>query len=452
MIQQTLLQTSRVSQNFDDGLFSGFDEILQKECFGIAEQDDDLQAIESNERLQRWISENDRFLLLGTGGSSLGARAIYEVAKCYGDWKDGRCQAAGLRSHGWQEKKRKTIEFVDNLDPCSLMRFGQFFDDPGFAEKTGVLCISKSGETLETITQLILVISEFFGKSVTKNLHSSPNFGSKLDLSSKIVVITEDRFSTLKNFALKNGFLCLDHPKNIGGRFSVLSVVGMLPAIICGANPREIRRGAVKVLHDRRESVRSGAVFVARNFWEGFKNHVAFVYSDKLAAFGGWLAQLYAESSGKNGRGINPVTARGSVDQHSQLQLYLDGPSDKCFSFFLEKQSDKDLVFAENLDSFSGLFSCSTPAAFAYLRGKRIADIFEAQSQATMSSLVEKGRPVRSFVFPEVTPEILGQLFMHFMMEVSCVCNLLAVNPFDQPAVERGKILTKELLGADIYS
>lgn len=404
MIEQTFfLQNSpNNSGQFDFGFLDG---LLQLECLRIADQDEDLRLLESSERLQRWISENDRFLLLGTGGSSLGARAVCALFRKA------------------EVHKQKTIEFVDNLDPHGLFDLLERLASLG--GKVGVLSISKSGETLETITQLLL-ISEFFrskGESLSK----------------KIVIITEDKPSTLKKFALQNGLLCFDHPKNIGGRFSVLSVVGMLPALIYGINPREIRKGAATVLHERRDAVRAGASFVVQSFSKGFLNHVSFIYSDKLAAFGAWLAQLYAESSGKDGIGITPITARGSVDQHSQLQLYLDGPSDKCFSFFLEKQGEGDgLLLPKDL-----------PLKLAYLAGKKVSDIFEAQYDATISALAEKGRPVRKFEFLEVTPKILGELFMHFMLEVPCVCHLIGVNPFDQPAVERGKIITKELLLAE---
>lgn len=417
MIKQTFLSQNFTNNNARQFDFDFFDDLLQLECFKIADLDADLRFLEGNERLQRWIENNDHFLLLGTGGSSLGARAVCALGS----------------SNSSNSSSKKTIEFVDNLDPCSLRDLFERLDSSSnVIDRTGVLCISKSGETLETISQLLLVF-EFFKRKGR-------------DFSEKIVVITEDKPSTLKIFALENSFLCLDHSKNIGGRFSVLSVVGMLPAMICGIDPREIRKGAATVLHEGRDVVKLGAAFVAQNFAEGFRNHVSFVYSDKLAAFGAWLAQLYAESSGKDGLGITPVTARGSVDQHSQLQLYLDGPSDKCFSFFLEKQQDND---AE--DNFR--ISKNIPTKFAYLGGKSISEIFEAQCNATIGALLEKGQgPLRKFEFPEVTPRILGELFTHFMLEVPCVCRLLGggvgVNPFDQPAVERGKIITKELLAA----
>jgi glucose-6-phosphate isomerase len=165
---------------------------------------------------------------------------------------------------------------------------------------------------------------------------------------------------------------------------------------------------------------------------------VSFIYSDKLAPFGAWLAQLYAESTGKCGRGITQLTARGSTDQHSQLQLYLDGNRDKCFTFFFENQELERQIPSNNL-----------PKTFSYLEGKTTADIFRAQYAATITSLLEKKYNVREIKIQEISPEILGALFMHFMLEVACVCKLMEVNPFDQPAVERGKILTRKFLSED---
>lgn len=399
MINQEIL-SSIESMEQDFGFF---DNLLKLECFSIVDHSDDLECLK-DERLQKWLNSHDEFLILGTGGSSLGAQCIYEISK----------------SH--KNSTGKKITFVSNLDPCTL---NAIFSDIKDLSRVGILCISKSGETLETITQFLL-ISKLF---------------SAQDLSSIVVVITENKASTLKQIAIDNDFLCLDHPKTIGGRFSVFSIVGMLPAVICGIDPFEIRNGGKKILHGNLNDVKAGVAFIIRNFRKNITNHVSFIYSDKLMFFAEWLAQLYAESSGKLGIGVTPITARGSVDQHSQLQLYLDGCADKCFSFFYEKQT-VDLSISNN----------NLPDKFAYLNGKRVSEIFEAQCSATIDSLLEKKRPLRKFAIPAITPEILGELFMHFMIEVPSVCNLIGVTPFDQPAVERGKVITKTLLSNGIIS
>jgi glucose-6-phosphate isomerase len=256
------------------------------------------------------------------------------------------------------------------------------------------------------------------------------------DKEDRFVFITEDKPSSIREIANEFNFLCLDHPKTIGGRFSVFSIVGMLPALLCGADPEKIRDGGRRILENHFKEVEDGAVFVFESFRKGITQHVSFIYTDKFIPFGTWLAQLYAESTGKNGCGITPLTAIGSVDQHSQLQLYLDGSKDKCFTFFFENQKS-ELRIAEDRYLPSSLF---------YLKNKTAANVFQTQYAATVASVLEKKCNVRKIEMPEITSEIMGALFMHFMLEVACVCKLMDVNPFDQPAVEYGKILTKKLL------
>ncbi|MBO7454711.1 MAG: hypothetical protein J6T91_05050 [Alphaproteobacteria bacterium] len=378
--------------------FDFFRELTQLDCFNIVKRSEDLSALD-DPRFKKWCDLKN-FIILGTGGSSLGGQAIHSVANS--------CE--------------KNLKFVSNLDPNSLENLLQKAD----FEKTGFLVISKSGETLETICQL-LVAMDF-----AKCSH---------DFHDRFVVVTEAKDSTLRQIANQNKFLCFDHPNTIGGRFSVFSLVGMIPAILCGLDPRAIRTGGRRVLDNFGNStykIQEGADFVFKNFEKGICNHVSFIYSEKLINFGYWLAQLYAESSGKDGKGITPLTAVGSVDQHSQLQLYIDGPRDKCFTFFYEKQERSLAVKNENL-----------PAKFEYLRGKKISEIFCSQCDATQKVLIENGFNVRRIEVPTVSADNLGALFMHFMLEVACLCKLIEVNPFDQPAVERGKIITKELLSRE---
>jgi glucose-6-phosphate isomerase len=273
---------------------------------------------------------------------------------------------------------------------------------------------------METIYQTFLVLSMI--ENVLKR--------------DKVVLITEGKASSMREIAETYNFLCLDHPKDVGGRFSVFSIVGMLPAMLCGIDPLKIRAGGVEVLDNHLAEAEKGAAFVAENIRSRLFQHVSFIYSDKLATFGAWLSQLYAESTGKSGTGVTPIVARGSMDQHSQLQLYLDGTNDKCFTFFLEEQ-EADF----QLDSKTAF-----PAHLAYLKNKTAMDVFRAQHDATIAALLEKKRPIRKIEIPQITPEVLGALFMYFMVEVVYICHMIGVNAFDQPAVERGKNITKALL------
>lgn len=384
LFNQSIFYPKRMQKIFVD-----FSRIVAKECFTVVKSDSDLRVF-GNSRFRNWL-QSDNFVVIGTGGSSLGGQTICAAARC------------------------KKVRFVENIDAATLADL--FSQD---LSRTGFLCISKSGETLETIYTTLLLTSKI------KNLQD------------RVVVITENKDSTLKQIATENDFLCFDHPAAIGGRYSVFSLVGMIPAMICGFEPKRIRSGANRILEDFANAlykVQEGAEFILNSVASKRSTHVSFIYSDKMQYFGKWLTQLYAESSGKNEKGITPITARGSVDQHSQLQLYMDGPQDKCYTFFFENQ-----------ESNIALSDIKLPESFSYLHNVKASTVLKAQCKATFTALKENGNFMRLIEFPAMNPESLGALFMHFMLEVAAVCHMLEVNAFDQPAVEKGKSITKELL------
>lgn len=384
LFNQTIFYPQRVQKNFID-----FHTIVTKECFTIVKSDADLRML-NNSRFRNFM-QLDNFVVIGTGGSSLGGKAICSVSK------------------------KNNIQFIENIDTDTLSAL--FSKD---LSRTGFICISKSGETLETIYATLLLISK------------------ENNLKDRVVVVTENKNSTLHQIAHEHDFMCFEHPANIGGRYSVFSLVGMIPALICGVDPKKIRLGASRILEDFANAiykVQEGAGFVLNSIEAQRSNHISFVYSDKMEYFCHWLAQLYAESSGKNGKGITPITARGAVAQHSQLQLYMDGPQDKFYTFFFENQSD-DVQLGE----------VKIPENFSYLKGISANTVLKAQYQATYTALKDNHNFIRLIEFPAINPESIGALFMHFMLEVVAVCQALEVNTFDQPAVEKGKNITRELL------
>jgi len=387
LFNQSIFYPKRVQKKFID-----FSDLLSKDCFSIVKSDTDLRVL-NNSRFRNWL-QLDNFVVLGTGGSSLGGQTI--------------CAAA----------KKKNVQFISNIDSDTLHDL--MSQD---LSKTGFLCISKSGETLETIYSLLLIMS-------------------RLDnLKDRVVIVTENKESSLRKIAIENEFMCFEHPMTIGGRYSVFSLVGMIPAMICGWEPKHIRTAGNRVLEDFANAiyrVQEGCGFVLNSMDDNKSTHVSFVYSDKMQYFGKWLTQLYAESSGKNGKGVTPIVAQGSVDQHSQLQLYMDGQTDKCYTFFFEEQKS-DTV----------LSNIKLPENFAYLRDMKANTVLKSQYLATSTALKENNNFVRTFEIPELNAEALGALFMHFMLEVAGVCKMLDVNPFNQPAVEKGKIITKKLLNEE---
>ena len=236
----------------------------------------------------------------------------------------------------------------------------------------------------------------------------------------------------------------LDHDPGVGGRFSALSNVGLLPALVLGLDAKEIRAGAREVLSplilgrpakDIAPAV--GAALSAAAAAEGKMIRVMVAYADRLERFTKWWVQLWAESLGKNGKGAAPIAALGPVDQHSQLQLWLDGPRDKLFTVITTGIAGTgprmEKVLAE---------SAGEPG----LGDKTIGDLVAAQGRATAETLAKNGRPVRTIHVEQLNERALGALMMHFMLETIIAAHLLGVDPFDQPAVEQGKVLAKQYL------
>jgi len=238
----------------------------------------------------------------------------------------------------------------------------------------------------------------------------------------------------------------LDHDPGIGGRYSVLSNVGLLPAMLAGLDVAALREGAGETLDAAldaatpRESAPAlgAAIGVGLSEQHGIGTTVILPYVDLLAHFGLWFRQLWAESLGKDGRGTTPIRAMGTVDQHSQLQLYLAGPADKMFTLVTSDIAGSGPIVPRDLASDPSL---------AYLTGKRMGDLLDAEQRATEQSLIRNGRPTRRFHIARLDEKTLGGLLMHFMLETIIAADLFGVNAFDQPAVEEGKVIARQYLG-----
>ena len=367
---------------------------------------DDIERIEPI--AERYCESFDDVVVLGTGGSSLGGRTL--------------CDLAPL------SPARPRLHFFDNIDPDSFTRLFQAIDPA----RTGFIVISKSGGTAETLTQFLYCLDVFRGA-----------LGVDV-VGGHFTVITEPEDNPLRALATSWGLETLDHDPNIGGRFSALSVVGLLPAMIAGVDGEAVRQGAATVLDPiLKEQATAGyapAIGAAVNVGlaqSGKVNAtVVMPYLDRLATFGLWFRQLWAESLGKDGHGTTPINALGAIDQHSQLQLYLDGPADKMFTLIMAKQSNgavvpEDLVGDERL---------------AYLAGRSMGELLDAEQRATAATLIENGRPTRTIWIDHLDDATIGALMMHFMIETIIAAQLLGVDAFDQPAVEQGKILARQYL------
>jgi glucose-6-phosphate isomerase len=352
----------------------------------------------------------DDVIILGTGGSSLGGQT-FAALKGYG---------------GSLAMVQPRLHFMDNIDPSTFERlFVQV--NP---KRTGFIIISKSGSTAETLCQFVIVLERW-----KQHLTAS-------EIKQHFLVITEPKLSPLVHLIDVEDIPRLEHPLAIGGRFSALSLVGLLPAMIAGVDPFKVREGAQSVIEHMfnspaAEPMIGAALNVALLQQKNIRNTVLMPYVDCLNSFSFWFRQLWAESLGKDGQGSTPLNALGTVDQHSQLQLYLDGPKDKMFTVIIQDHLQTGEKMPESLSRVEGL---------PYLASRTMGDLLDAEQQATIATLINRGCPTRVIRLKDVDEYAVGALMMHFMLETMLTAKFMGVNAFDQPAVEEGKILTREFL------
>jgi glucose-6-phosphate isomerase len=351
-------------------------------------------------------------VILGIGGSSLGAQAL--------------AQLIGWGLPGYQSPKgRPTIHLPENLDPLTFERLLRSCD----LKTTRFLVVSKSGGTAEPLTQMLAAMTALKAA------------GSGEYLGQHFAVLTgPGKENPLRQVAETHGFPTLDHA-DIGGRFSVLSDTGLLPAELLGLDGARLREGAAicleATLTDKAAPVIQCAATTIGLLEERNLSLSALTsYDDRLQRFGLWFRQLWGESLGKDGKGLTPLAGVGPVDQHSQLQLYLAGPNDKLHTIITREVKGEGPVPAADL---------ATGALAAYA-GTSMGDLLDAEQRATLATLAQNGRPARHLHVPKLEEENLGALLMHFMLETVLVADMLGVDPFDQPAVEEGKILARTYL------
>ncbi len=373
------------------------------ELLGIPSRTDDLRAAAKQAAALKGFTT---VAVLGIGGSSLGGQALTALRKAAKPW----------------------VEFHDNPDPFSWAKALKRFD----LKKTHFIAISKSGGTAETLMQVLTAV-DALEKAGVKTLKKH------------FTIITEPHQSALADFADSIGAVKLDHPLGVGGRYSVLTMVGLLPGLVMGLNMKQLRAGAQaaldQVLGAAAPAEAPAAVGAALHHAlseEGrLASTVLWPYADDLAVFGGWWRQLWAESLGKDGKGSTPVSTLGPVDQHSQLQMFRDGPNTALFTLVSIDTKGKGPAAPKARANALGL---------QYLAGKKLGDLVDAEARATAQTLFKNGRPVRQIHLAKVDEFHMGALMMHFMLETIIMGRLMGVDPFDQPGVEEGKILARQYL------
>lgn len=340
-------------------------------------------------------------VILGTGGSALCGHAL-----------------TGIRELEYHYHRKGTrLHFMDNVDPHG---FRCLFDTVK-PEETFFLVVSKSGGTLETLAQFNLCLQQA-QKTINTPL-----------LKYHFLCISDPKTSALRNIAAKFDIPVVEHVAEIGGRFAIFTNVGLLPAAVAGLDIAAVCKGALEVFANRQAPL-EGAVLQTLWMKHGMRNSVLMPYLDRLWHFTSWVRQVWAESLGKGGNGSTPIRAAGTLDQHSQMQLYLDGPRDKFFTLFglsQHESGDPAIRQAHELD---------------YISGKTLGDVLNASWQGTKQTLIKNAIPTRNITIDALDEATLGALSAHFMLETMFSAELLGINAFDQPAVEEGKVLARAAL------
>ena len=321
------------------------------------------------------------------GGSTLGAKAIYKFL---------------------QDKTKKKFVFIDNLKP-NLSKYEK-------SNEAVNIIISKSGNTLETISNTSILINQ--------------------NQKSKNIFITEKKNSYLLNLAHKIKAEVFEHKNYIGGRYSVLSEVGMLPAELMGFDERKFKR--LNLLINNNNFLKKLIINVdatLKFIKQGKFNSIILNYDEKSENLFKWYQQLIAESLGKKSKGLLPMISNMPKDNHSLLQLYLDGPKKNFFTFFNVLEKKSDIINKNNILN-----------THVYLKNKSIFQILNSQKKATENIFKKRKLPFRSFELLRRNEETLGELFCFFILETILLGRALKVNPFDQPSVELIKKETKKIL------
>ena len=333
------------------------------------------------------LKKQNFFRLIGMGGSTLGAKAIYKFL---------------------QDKTKKKFVFIDNLKP-KLSKYEK-------SNEAVNIIISKSGNTLETISNTSILINQ--------------------NQKSKNIFITEKKNSYLLNLAHKIKAEVFEHKNYIGGRYSVLSEVGMLPAELMGFDERKFKR--LNLLINNNNFLKKLIINVdatLKFIKQGKFNSIILNYDEKSENLFKWYQQLIAESLGKKSKGLLPMISNMPKDNHSLLQLYLDGPKKNFFTFFNVLEKKSEIINKKNILN-----------THVYLKNKSIFQILNSQKKATENIFKKRKLPFRSFELLRRNEETLGELFCFFILETILLGRALKVNPFDQPSVELIKKETKKIL------
>lgn len=359
------------------------------------------------EETGRWVRDRaENFVILGIGGSALGPKVIWDCLR---------------KSH------IPRVYIYDNVDPASFEKILNHVD----LKKTVFNVISKSGSTGETIASFMITWE------VLKKAGLKPE--------EHFVITTDPEKGPLRRLAKELNLRSLSIPAGVVGRYSVLSPVGLLCASVTGIQPQELLHGA-RDIHKRcsepdllnNPAYLFGILLYLNDIKHSRRINILMPYADSLKSFSEWFCQLWAESLGKKGRGLMPYPSTGTTDQHSQLQLWIEGPDDKVVIFVRIENYGTDRKIPAIFKDIK---------EFSFLGGHSLSELIKAEQESTALSLMKAGRPNITITIPEINAYSIGSLFHFFEIATVFTGMLYGINPFNQPAVEEGKRFTKAMMG-----
>ena len=371
-----------------------------------------------------WLSSFDTVVQIGIGGSALGNLMLHNALLHPNHNELPRERRGGPRFY-----------MADNVDPRDLAGIWDLVDPA----RTALVAASKSGSTAETMANFLWLRDRM-----------TAALGEKEALA-RLLVLTDPEQGTFRAFVRETGCRSLPIPSSVGGRYSVLSAVGLAAAAALGIPIRELLAGAQAMdqeIQRRQGHVRNNPAWLLAGLSylhssRGRNMTVLMPYADGLRDFSEWFAQLWGESLGKEGKGSTPVRALGAIDQHSQIQLYTSGPDDKLYTILnVGEHTPRAAVPPSPFSSLKSL---------AYLEGKDLGEILRVEARATAASLVQAGRPVIWAEIPKLDAYRLGGLVYLFEFATALTGFLFDVEPFDQPGVEQGKKYIYGLLGRSAF-
>ena len=398
MRPKNFIYNKNINGKLKKEFLSNYNSINKEIVASIDDSEKTLNILNKNYKFNFNLNDLKKFkkfkkiAIVGMGGSILGTEAIYNFLKF---------------------KIKKKVYFFNNLDNSMIVNFEKTKNN----NNTLFIIISKSGNTIETLTNLSFL-------KILKNKSKS------------LIIISEKKDNVLYSLVKKFNLFFIEHKKTIGGRYSVLSEVGIVPAFLMGLDILQIRRNIRKYISFKEKGfLKDSVIKLACILKEKKLNNLIFLnYCPELEKFLYWCQQLVAESLGKNNFGYMPIISNVPKDHHSLLQLYLDGPKKNFFYIFSSKENLSRKINYKNISKIK------------YLNEKNLDEIKDAQKSALIKSLLKKKISFREFIINKKDEKTIGELFSYFILETIFVGKLVGINPFNQPAVEQVKIFTKMLL------